>query len=88
MMKNARNVALGGCLAALGMVSVASVAFGQVITPPDNCHCGPINDCDGIPMSHSTYCAPGWACGCVGTKSQSQDCFVGIQAICFLPGAE
>lgn len=85
MMKNARTLAMGGCLAALGALSVVGMAMGQVPTPPDNCHCGPVDDCNGIPMRHSTYCPPGFACGCNGIKHPTQNCLVGLEAVCFVP---
>lgn len=83
MMKNARNVALGGCLAALGMVSMASVAFGQVITPPNNCFCGPVNNCAGVPISAATRCnfEAGEFCFCQTLVSE-EGCVLAIAALC------
>lgn len=86
MIKNARTWAMGASLAALGTLSVVGVALGQGgWTPPDNCHCGPVDDCNGIPMRHSTYCEPGWACACNGIEHATEDCFVGLEAICYQP---
>jgi len=88
MLKDTRALAMGASLAALGALALVGVAFGQGgVTPPDNCHCGPIDDCNGIPMRHSTYCPPGYACGCNGIKHPTDDCLVGLQAICWLPSA-
>lgn len=90
MMKNARNVALGGCLAALGMVSVASVAFGQIIiTPPNNCFCGPVNNCAGVPIRAEARCdfEAGEFCFCQ-TVVSPECCVLAIAALCVVEDPE
>lgn len=86
MMKNARTWALGGCLAALGTLSIVGVAMGQGgFTPPNNCHCGPVAGCNGVPISHSTYCGPEYACYCrVWTDPEQGDCITMPRAQCQL----
>lgn len=82
MMKNARTLALGGCVAALGTLSVVSVALGQIITPPNTCACPPTTACDGSTLTASTPC-PWWAdCYCVWHLDPDTGCVIGLEAKC------
>lgn len=80
-----KDLAMGCCIVGLAMTVLASLATGQVITPPDNCHCGPVDDCDGIPMQHSTYCPDLGHCSCILYPNPQGTCLVGIEAYCNIP---
>jgi hypothetical protein len=83
---NIRNHVLAACLAGLCTISIVGLAYGQVLTPPDNCHCGPVDDCNGIPMQHSTYCPDLGQCSCIWHTNPQGNCLVGIEARCDVPG--
>lgn len=84
--KNARTLALGGCLAALGTLSVVSFALGQVIQPPHNCFCEvPAADaCSGIKMTAATTCNyPYQACTCAAIRDlENGGCVESLAALC------
>ncbi len=84
MMKNARTLALGGCLAALGTLSIVSVAMGQVPQPAHNCFCEvPAADsCSGVKITASAHCNyPEEYCRCFAIKGSS-GCVQGLIATC------
>lgn len=89
MMKNARTLALGGCLAALGTLSAVSavLAQGPIITPPHNCFCEvPAADaCLGVKMTAATTCdyAAGKLCSCrVIRDVENGGCVESLAALC------
>lgn len=86
MIKNARTWAMGTSLAALGTLSIASVAVGQVWTPPANCFCGPVENCHGIEVEAENTCdyQAGEFCSCVPTLGPN-GCILSIAAICTVP---
>ena len=83
MMKNARTLALGGCLAALGTLSVVSVAMGQVFEPPHNCKCGPVENCAGVPITAYNTCDyTKETCYCAVVINENANCIESIAAVC------
>lgn len=81
-----RERVLACCITGLIGSSLATYAYGQGgWTPPDNCHCGPIDDCNGIPMRHSTYCPDLGYCHCVVIPDPEGTCAVAIEARCDIP---
>ena len=50
---------------------------------PDNCFCGPVDDCNGIPLSASAYCPTGWSCSCAVVNPNG--CIQSLDAQCHLP---
>jgi len=82
MMKNARTLAMGGCVAALGTLSVVSVALGQVITPPHNCFCPPTVACDGSTLTASRYCPFPAPCYCYAILDPDTGCVIALEIEC------
>ena len=76
----ASNLVVGGlCAVALSLCAV-SIAFA--VPPPDNCFCGPVDNCDGVPISSSTYCGDQEFCQCTLLWHPTDDCIIGIKATC------
>ena len=83
MLKNARTLAMGGCLAALGTLSIVSVALGQEVEPPHNCKCGPVTLCSGVPVTAYTTCDyTQETCYCPVVYSEFGNCIESIGALC------
>ncbi len=57
-------------------------SVGEVNDP--NCICGPIDGCNGIPITSTTYCEPGSGsfCVCIVLRGPG-GCVQGISASCF-----
>jgi len=91
MLKINRTGAMSACVCLFAMFSIASVtmAIGGGIgdpIPQDNCTCGPVNDCNGIPLTASAYCRVGESCSCdVVLDANNNNCIVALDAICYTP---
>ena len=88
MMKNARTWAMGASLAALGTLSITSVALAQGgLQQPHNCFCEvPAEDsCSGVKITASAHCNyPEEYCRCFSIPSNdpNDDCIQGVIASC------
>lgn len=86
MMKNARTWALGASLAALGTLSIVSVALAQGgIQQPHNCFCEvPAEDsCVGVQMTASTRCDySSQMCSCAVVRDEETGCVEALSAHC------
>lgn len=76
----ASNLVVGGfCAVALSLGAV-SMAFADT---HHNCFCGPVDDCNGIPITASTYCTYGFWCTCEVLWSDTEPpCILGLIAKC------
>ncbi len=85
MLTNTRMSLMGTCAGLLGALSIASIAMAQVggpgPTPAPNCQCGPVHDCNGVPLTATKYCEEG-SCACVVTWNEDETCIVGLRVAC------
>lgn len=85
MMTITRMSLMGTCAGLLGALSLTSIAMAQVggpgPTPAPNCQCGPVDDCNGVPLTATGYC-PG-ACGCEVTWNEDETCIIGLRVVCW-----
>jgi hypothetical protein len=84
-LRTARTITMCGAVALLGVLSIVGAAIGQPPPPPPNCFCGPINDCDGVPLSSSAYCTGTQFCACNKVWNEQHTCILALQAICYTP---
>ena len=88
MKEHLRATAMCICAAALGLLAFTNFTFAQVPAPnPEpkpNCICGPVNDCNGIPITATANCPNGWACSCVPVFGEN-NCIAALDAQCHLP---
>lgn len=86
-MRTTRNVVTGASAVLLGVLTIAGGVFAQPggDPPPDNCFCGPVNNCDGVPMSSSAYCSGTQFCSCSTVWNEDHTCRLAIKAVCYTP---
>jgi len=88
MLMNSRLAAMGVCVGLLGVLSIVSGTLAQVGGPPpvQNCQCGPVDDCNGIPLTAFAHCDEGESCACVPVWNQDHTCITALDAICYTAG--